>query len=888
MVQVTCDVGTLVIYPGDTEAIQYLRGLWVDPSFEKCCQNGDYDIKVINRWLGAEVVNYSWDTMLAEHLLHEETHYNLELLRGIYTENPVYERELRRWKQVKIQIPNGTKSISTKTKVPDGTFVKSGKNKGNPKYKTVKDVEVVEKFKTVTRESQMVGYASVPREILEPYGIMDSQTTHMVWREQRKLLTRKQHELLTGVVLPMQLALMEMEREGVLVDVDRLPLLRAQLVEQAEELKAKVFAEADEEFKLSSPVEVRRVLFEELGLPLPPIRSKKTREVGTGKKSLDWLSTHAAHPILKALGEWRATDQLLRTFVGRTDDPEKSLMAHLTADHMLHTTFRMTLETGRNSSSPNLQNLPTLSKGDIRSLIIAAPGCYLLQADYSQIELRIAAYESHETKLIEMLEDNGDVHCLGVGTPILTRDLQWVKAGEITAGTKILAIEEHASQTYRRLQTASITHAEIKQAPVFDVQLSNGETYQATAEHQWLVETTGRQTQTWVRTDVLMQRLKLPKVTYKLSRWFTPWTKPDYVGVDYDIGYVAGIFDGEGCLSFRKGSSASTRSVTCMFAQKPGEVADKTVEALTRLGFQVSILPRAGGINAYTILGGLPEIVRFLGLVRPVRLLKTFMEWDISQRTVKFPKLLKPTILSITPGGIQCIAALSSSTQTYIAAGYAAHNTYFARRLYPYAPDLPDAQWKKQYDEYRTLAKRFTFGRLFGQQEQGMALTFNISGEEAVRFQKVYSDLFPGMAQWWDDTIARVRRGDPLETVWGRQRRFPAYSKFAGINWRGKNGMFSHMDREALNFIPQGTAADVLSKACGNINKLIKKFSLPMRMKLVVHDSLTVECAKEYAPTAARILKAEMEGIGDMFGWKLPVEIKHGHTWAGELGVMHD
>lgn len=599
----TTDDGTAYIKPGNSSGIDWIRQIWVDPQVEKGFQNGDYDIQVLERYFGERVNGYAWDTMLAEHLLHEEGHYNLETLRGIYTGQPVYERPIRLWKEEEIEIP------VVRLKKPTKKDVKAG----------ITEEYEVTTFKKQKRGKDLDGYDTVPEEILKPYAIYDSQTEHMIWRKQEQLFTPKQKELLQDVILPYQLALMDMEREGIKVDVDRIPEMRAFYVQKLDELKEQIYEAADEEFKISSPLEVKRILFEELGLPKPPVRSKTTGEVSTGKKALDWLTQHASHPLIEPLIEYRATDQMLKNFLGRDEHSAKGLMAQID-DGRLYTTFRLTLETGRNSSSPNLQNLPALSKGPIRELPIADRGNLLLQADYSQIELRIAAYESNETTLIKMLETGGDVH------------------------------------------------------------------------------------------------------------------------------------------------------------------------------------------------------------------------------------------------------------------------TYFGRRLYPFEPDLSDAQWKKAYDAYRTLAKRFTFGRLFGQGEQGMALTFNIPVEEAHRFQAVYTELFPGMDAWWKETIATIRRGEPLETKWGRQRRFPGYAKFANIQWKAKAGLFGHMDREGLNFIPQGSAADTLAKATGNIRAKIIRYNLPINLRLVVHDSLTIECPESYLDTAARFLKCEMEEVGLRFGWKLPVEIKYGRTWAGEYG----
>lgn len=621
LIQVTADCGTWLVDLKSDEELEYLTYLWTNPKVKKNGQNFSYDIQVLERLLGKEVQGYHWDTMLAEHLLHEESHYNLETLRGIYTNQPVYERDLRLWKETKVKIPSGTVIKKVKHKEPDGLY----KN-GNPKTKTVIEEVSVQQWKTVKQGDTINGYYGVPTNIIVPYGVYDSQTEHMVYKMQRENYPRDLSNLLHKIVLPMQLACADMERGGVRVDVARLPEMREYYASQTAELEQRIFKSADEEFKLTSPPEVKRVLFEELGLPKPPVKSKKTGEPSTGKKALDWLITHANHPILQDLNDWRGLDQIQKAFLGKPDKKtgkiEKGLMAHI--DHeRLYTTFRLTLETGRQASSPNLQNLPQMSKGPIRELVIADEGNVLLQSDYSQVELRVAAYLSGDQKLISMLEDkDGDVH------------------------------------------------------------------------------------------------------------------------------------------------------------------------------------------------------------------------------------------------------------------------TYFARRLFPLDPDMPNYEWKKKHDALRTMAKRFTFGRLFGQGEQGMALTFNIPIEEAARFQAVYSELFPGMAEWWEKTIHTVRSGKPLITVWGRQRRFPAYDYFAGVKWKGKFSMFSHMDREALNFMPQGTAADTLSTATINIRNRVKQFNIPIALRLVVHDALTVECKIEDAKWVAKFLEAEMEDVGRQFGWTLPVEVKGGRNWSAELGEV--
>jgi DNA polymerase-1 len=205
------------------------------------------------------------------------------------------------------------------------------------------------------------------------------------------------------VELPLTRVLAAMEDAGVRIDTYRMGEITARLAERVEELEALAFEHAGGDFVLGSPQQLGRVLFEQLGLPAG--RKGKTG-YSTDAKVLRGLRD--AHPIVPVIEEWREYSKLLNTYLG----PLPSLISE--RDGRLHTTFNQTVAaTGRLSTSdPNLQAIPVRTElgREIRSAFVAAEGCRLLSADYSQIELRILAHVSGEPKLREAFARGEDIH----------------------------------------------------------------------------------------------------------------------------------------------------------------------------------------------------------------------------------------------------------------------------------------------------------------------------------------------------------------------------------------------------------------------------------------------------------------------------------------------
>src|ERR671935_1127618 len=205
------------------------------------------------------------------------------------------------------------------------------------------------------------------------------------------------------IELPLTAVLAAMERAGVKVDTYRMGEITARLADRVEELEAKAYELAGEEFMLGSTQQVARILFEKL--QLTPGRKGKT---GYSTDTRVLRSIRHEHPIVEVIEEWREYSKLLNTYL----QPLPSLIDD--RDGRLHTHFNQTVAaTGRLSTSdPNLQAIPIRTElgREIRSAFVAEPGYRLLSADYSQIELRILAHVSGEPKLREAFARGEDIH----------------------------------------------------------------------------------------------------------------------------------------------------------------------------------------------------------------------------------------------------------------------------------------------------------------------------------------------------------------------------------------------------------------------------------------------------------------------------------------------
>ena len=217
-----------------------------------------------------------------------------------------------------------------------------------------------------------------------------------------KLAALGMTKLYEEVELPLCPVLARMEEAGFLVDRDALTEFGASLTADIDALQALVWEYAGEEFNINSPKQLGTILFEKLMLP-------------SGKKTKTGWSTNAdvleklrdKHPIVNAVLDYRTLTKLKSTYAD-------GLLKEISADGRIHTNFQMTVTaTGRLSSTePNLQNIPIRRPqgAQIRRMFVASPGKVLVDADYSQIELRLLAHISGDETMIAAFNSGEDIH----------------------------------------------------------------------------------------------------------------------------------------------------------------------------------------------------------------------------------------------------------------------------------------------------------------------------------------------------------------------------------------------------------------------------------------------------------------------------------------------
>ena len=210
--------------------------------------------------------------------------------------------------------------------------------------------------------------------------------------------------LYTDVELPLCPVLARMEQAGFLVDRKALYDFGESLTSSIEQLQQSIWALAGEPFNIQSPKQLGSVLFERLMLP-------------AGKKTKTGWSTNAAvldklrgkHPIIEQILDYRTLTKLKSTYAD-------GLLKEISADGRIHTNFQMTVTaTGRLSSTePNLQNIPVRRElgAQIRKMFVASPGKVLVDADYSQIELRLLAHIANDETMIAAFRGGEDIHAV--------------------------------------------------------------------------------------------------------------------------------------------------------------------------------------------------------------------------------------------------------------------------------------------------------------------------------------------------------------------------------------------------------------------------------------------------------------------------------------------
>lgn len=217
-----------------------------------------------------------------------------------------------------------------------------------------------------------------------------------------RLLPEKKLFVYEGIDRPLSAVLCDMERAGIMLDTLRLKRLDSQFDEEMRKISQEIYQFAGEEFNLSSPKQIGEILYTKFGM-----KGKKhtSGSLNTSAEVLEQMAEE--HELPRKILDWRQYQKLKSTYT-------TALLALMDKDHRIHTTYsQISVNTGRLSSlTPNLQNIPVRTPigRELRECFIAEPGCKLIAADYSQVELRLLATIADVKFLQEAFREGVDIH----------------------------------------------------------------------------------------------------------------------------------------------------------------------------------------------------------------------------------------------------------------------------------------------------------------------------------------------------------------------------------------------------------------------------------------------------------------------------------------------
>lgn len=337
------------------QVIDEFRPFFENPGITKIAQNLKYDALVLRQY-GIEVEGYYFDTMIAHYLLEPELRHNMDYLAETYLE----------YKPVPIENLIG----------------KKGKNQ-----KTMREVD----------PAKVVDYAGEDADIT--FQLKEFLAPKL--KEEDVL-----YDLYYQVEAPLVRVLVDMEHEGINLDIPFLEKYALTLREDIKNLEESIHEQAGVAFNIGSPKQVGEVLFDKMGLPYKG-RKTKSGQYSTSEDKLADLS--GDYPIVNDILDYRGLTKLLSTYVEALPK-----MVHPKTGR-IHSSFNQALTaTGRlSSNNPNLQNIPirTDEGARVREAFIPRDADHvLLAADYSQIELRLIAEISGDEAMVEAFQEGKDIH----------------------------------------------------------------------------------------------------------------------------------------------------------------------------------------------------------------------------------------------------------------------------------------------------------------------------------------------------------------------------------------------------------------------------------------------------------------------------------------------
>ena len=335
------------------QIVNIFKPLYEDPKILKVGQNLKYDLEVLRNY-GVRLDGPMWDTMIAHYLIQPELRHNMDYMAEIYLH----------YQTIHIDELIGPKGKS---------------------QRSMRDLD--------------------PKDVYE-YACEDADITLQLKNKLEPELKKYDCEdLFYNIEIPLMPVLAEMEMNGVCLDTQSLAETSKQFTARMNEIEARIYELAGEQFNIASPKQVGEILFDKLKI-VEKAKKTKTGQYVTSEEVLQQLKNK--HEIVADILEHRGLKKLIGTYIDALPKLINPRTGHI------HTSFNQTITaTGRLSSSdPNLQNIPIRGEDgkEIRKAFIPEPGCLFFSADYSQIELRVMAHLSQDPQMIEVFREGKDLH----------------------------------------------------------------------------------------------------------------------------------------------------------------------------------------------------------------------------------------------------------------------------------------------------------------------------------------------------------------------------------------------------------------------------------------------------------------------------------------------
>lgn len=292
-----------------------------------------------------------------------------------------------------------------------------------------------------------------PDNVLKCVCHMASVNLRSMKKLKEQMVEENMYHLFEDIEMPLVFTLFDMEQAGIVIDAEALKVYGEELGSKITELEQRIYEGAGEQFNINSPKQLGVILFEKLQMPF----GKKTKTgYSTAADVLEKLAPE--YPFVAQILEYRQLAKLKSTYAD-------GLANYIAEDGRIHSTFNQTITaTGRISSTePNLQNIPIrMELGRlIRKVFLPAKGCIFMDADYSQIELRVLAHMSGDKMLIKAYQEAQDIHAMTASqvfhipfdevTPLQRRNAKAVNFG-IVYGISSFGLSQDLSITRKEAE----------------------------------------------------------------------------------------------------------------------------------------------------------------------------------------------------------------------------------------------------------------------------------------------------------------------------------------------------------------------------------------------------------------------------------------------------